>query len=124
MPQKYPEIYLVSACLVGLCTRYDSRLKPDEECIRKLSGRHWVPVCPEQLGGLPTPRAPADLVGGDGNDVLAGRARVVTRDGVDVTSHFIGGARQCLGTRFLSPFRLSGLRLQHQRARAADVLVQ
>ena len=65
-------------------------------CLRDLSGRPWIPVCPEQLGGLATPRAAADLTGGDGNDVLAGRASVITRDGIDVTRHFILGARQCL----------------------------
>jgi len=62
----------------------------------KLEGRNWIPVCPEQLGGLPTPRTPADLVGGDGHDVLAGRAAVIDRQGRDVTQQFISGARQCL----------------------------
>jgi uncharacterized protein YbbK (DUF523 family) len=53
-------------------------------------------VCPEQLGGLPTPRAAADLVGGDGYDVLAGCARVICRSGDDVTENFILGAKQVL----------------------------
>ena len=61
-----------------------------------LAGKHWTPVCPEQLGGLPTPRTPADLVGGDGHDVLAGRASVINREGPDVTPYFIQGAQQCL----------------------------
>lgn len=61
-----------------------------------LTGYRWIPVCPEQLGGLPTPRTAADLVGGDGHDVLAGRASVIDSQGRDVTAPFILGARQCL----------------------------
>ena len=90
------EIVLVSACLAGLCTRYDGKLRPSPACLEALAGRHWLPVCPEQLGGLPTPRPAADLTGGDGYDVLAGRARVVTEGGQDVTRNFLQGARQCL----------------------------
>jgi uncharacterized protein YbbK (DUF523 family) len=90
------EIVLVSACLAGLCTRYDGRLRPSPACLEALAGTHWLPVCPEQLGGLPTPRPAADLTFGDGYDVLAGRSRVVTEGGQDVTRNFLQGARQCL----------------------------
>lgn len=89
-------LYLVSACLVGLCTRYDGETKPDRRCLDLLRDASWVPVCPEQLGGLPTPRSPADIVGGDGSDVLLGRARVLTVDGSDVSAAFINGAFQVL----------------------------
>lgn len=92
----HPEICLVSACLAGLCTRYDGRLRYSADCMRSLAGRPWIPVCPEQLGGLATPRTAADLTGGDGRDVLAGKASVITRDGHDVTRQFILGAQQCL----------------------------
>lgn len=61
-----------------------------------LEGGICIPVCPEQLGGLPTPRTAADLAGGDGYEVLAGRARVLTRNGLDVTENYILGARQVL----------------------------
>lgn len=91
-----PEKHLVSACLMGLCTRYDGRCNPNKSCINFLAGHHWIPVCPEQLGGLATPRTPADLVGGDGHDVLAGRAAVIDANGLDVSSQFIRGARQAL----------------------------
>jgi uncharacterized protein YbbK (DUF523 family) len=90
------EIVLVSACLAGLCTRYDGKIRPSPACLQALAGRHWLPVCPEQLGGLPTPRPAADLTGGDGYAVLAGGARVVTAGGQDVTRNFLQGARQCL----------------------------
>jgi uncharacterized protein YbbK (DUF523 family) len=89
-------LFLVSACLVGLCTRYDGKKKPSPDCLRFLEGSTWIPVCPEQLGGLPTPRQAADIIGGDGRDVLQGRARVCTKNGEDVTASFIKGARQVL----------------------------
>jgi uncharacterized protein YbbK (DUF523 family) len=59
------------------------------------SGRALL-VCPEVDGGLPTPRPPAEIVGGDGRDVLAGTARVVTVDGTDVTEAYLAGAHGAL----------------------------
>ena len=90
------KIYLLSACLIGLKTRYDGKIITSDACRRVVEGGICIPVCPEQLGGLPTPRTAADLAGGDGNDVLAGRARVITRAGEDVTGNFIRGAREVL----------------------------
>lgn len=55
-----------------------------------------VLVCPEEDGGLGTPRPAAEIVGGDGHDVLAGRARVVTRAGRDVTDAYVRGAELAL----------------------------
>ncbi|MEW6358455.1 MAG: DUF523 domain-containing protein [Planctomycetota bacterium] len=88
---------IVSACLLGVECRYDGESKLDEDLIARLAGEGIVPVCPEQLGGLPTPRPPAQIVGGGGEDVLDGRARVVNRDGADVTANYIRGAEQVLG---------------------------
>ena len=87
---------LVSACLVGLCTRYDGKTKADSECLTEITNTICIPVCPEQLGGLPTPREAADIVGGDGRDVLAGTAKVLTKSGIDLTAEFIRGAEQVL----------------------------
>ena len=89
-------ICLVSACLVGLKTRYDCQVKANKECLHTLKGSLWIPVCPEQLGGWSTPREPADIIDGDGFDVLEGRARVIARDGKDVTENFLSGARQVI----------------------------
>ena len=89
-------LYLVSACLAGLCTRYDGSVKANEACLQLLQDATWIPVCPEQLGGLSTPREPADIVGGNGEDVLLGNARVVTEGGTDVTRAYVNGAFQVL----------------------------
>lgn len=89
-------VYLVSACLVGLCTRYDGRTKENLECCNTLKNAICIPVCPEQLGGLPTPREAADIAGGNGADVLVGKARVLSRSGIDLSENFIRGAKQIL----------------------------
>jgi uncharacterized protein YbbK (DUF523 family) len=90
------KIYLVSSCLLGLKTRYDGKVIISARCRDAVKGGICIPVCPEQLGGLPTPRVAADLVGGDGHDVLGGRASLITRSGADVTEKFILGATQVL----------------------------
>ena len=56
---------LVSACLLGVACRYDGASKGlPEDVLRALMARHvLVPACPEQLGGLPTPRAPSERQG-------------------------------------------------------------
>lgn len=87
---------LVSACLVGLATRYDGQTKLNTLCLQALEGRQWVPVCPEQLGGLPTPREPASLGDKDGAAVLEGSHKVCTAAGNDVSAPFIRGAHAVL----------------------------
>lgn len=87
---------LVSACLLGLRTRVDGGAR-GSKAVAALGGtRTLVPMCPEQLGGLPTPRSPAEIQGGTGEDVLDGRVGVKTERGVDVTEAFLRGARQTL----------------------------
>jgi uncharacterized protein YbbK (DUF523 family) len=81
---------------MGLKTRYDGQVFTSRPCNIVIDDGIWLPVCPEQLGGLSTPREAADLVGGDGADVLKGKARVITRSGEDVTESFCLGARQVL----------------------------
>lgn len=85
---------LISSCLLGLCTRYDGKVKEQSLDLSKFKDFRFIPVCPEQLGGLPTPRPPADIVGGDGDDVLQGQANVLSKEGEDFTKQFIHGARQ------------------------------
>ncbi len=89
-------VAIVSACMLGVHCRYDASTNPSNELLEKLSGSRVVPVCPEQLGGLTTQRPAAHLEGGSGEDVLDGRARVVTDAGVDVTEQYLNGAREAL----------------------------
>ncbi|MFF2650325.1 DUF523 domain-containing protein [Streptomyces sp. NPDC058045] len=87
---------LVSACLRGVPCRYDGRDKAVPELAEAIGDRRALPFCPEVAGGLATPRRPAEIVGGDGHDVLDGTARVVTDTGEDVTAEFVEGARRAL----------------------------
>ncbi len=90
------EIILVSACLAGLRTRFDATATPHERVIELLRKGMAVPLCPEQLGGLPTPRQKAEIVSGSGEGVLSGRCRVITVEGEDVTDSFLRGAEEVL----------------------------
>nr|WP_206699308.1 DUF523 domain-containing protein [Brevibacillus agri] len=87
---------MISACLIGCECRYDQKSCLDKELEQLLRDGKVIPVCPEQLGGLPTPRPPAEIVGGDGNDVLDGRAKIIDQTGCDVTAEFVAGAYQAL----------------------------
>ncbi|MBD5559526.1 MAG: DUF523 domain-containing protein [Clostridia bacterium] len=88
-----PPQVLVSACLAGCPCRFDGATRPDPELEALAAAGIAAAACPECLGGLPIPRPPAEIVGGSGEDVLDGRARVMTRDGRDVTEAFLEGAR-------------------------------
>jgi len=98
MPPKPGELdpVLVSACLLGVGCRFDAGHKHCPGLRRRLEGVCVIPVCPEQLGGLPTPRPRSEFQGGVGLDVLAGRTRIVNAEGCDVTDHFLRGARETL----------------------------
>ncbi len=89
---------LVSSCLLGVCCRYDGSGALDRQLIGRLQrdGSPIIPVCPEQLGGLPTPRPPAEIEHGDGHTVLAGEARLIDAHGADVTEAYVRGAREAL----------------------------
>ncbi|KOS58126.1 DUF523 domain-containing protein [Rhodococcus rhodochrous] len=88
---------LVSACLAGVPCRYNAEARPDEDVVADVAAGRAIAVCAEVLGGLPTPRPPAEIVGGDGQDVLAGRARVVSDTGADLTDPFVRGAEIVAG---------------------------
>ncbi len=87
---------IVSACLAGLNTRYDGGNQADKRVIALLKAGMAIPVCPEQLGGLPTPRPKAEIQDGDGRDVLSKNTVVLAEDGADLTEQFIRGASEAL----------------------------
>ena len=80
---------LISACLIGVSCRYDGKTKPlDEKILNRLKEKHHlIPICPEIMGGLPTPRIPAEIAEG---------RRVLRRDGADITAEYEKGAYEAL----------------------------
>lgn len=89
-------VIVASACLTGVRCRYDGGHRLDDKVVAISEKEKLIPLCPEQLGGLPIPRPPAEIVGGDGDDVLDGRARVVDEKGKDITEEFLKGSRESL----------------------------
>ena len=87
---------MVSGCLLGIRWRYDGTQSASHGITDFASSGNIIPFCPEQLGGLPTPRHPAKIVGGDGRDVLSGEATVINSLGEDVTLAYKEGAEQAL----------------------------
>ena len=77
---------LVSACLLGLNCRYDGTGTLNQILKENIGDFNFIPVCPEQLGGMSTPREPSEIVGD----------RLVSRLGKDVTHHFVRGAKESL----------------------------
>jgi uncharacterized protein YbbK (DUF523 family) len=100
---------LVSACLLGERVRYHGG---DASCSNEILDR-WkgegrlVSVCPEVAGGLPVPRPPAEIAGGDGHAVLTGEGCVGDGTGADVTEAFLRGARATLDAAIAGGARLA-----------------
>lgn len=104
---------LVSACLLGQPVRYDGGgQRSDSAVLQRWLDEGWVlPLCPELAGGLPVPRAPAEIgAGAGGGEVLAGRARVVDASGQDLTAAFVAGAEQALRAARQHGIRLAVLK--------------
>ncbi|USG66863.1 DUF523 domain-containing protein [Brevibacillus ruminantium] len=87
---------LVSACLAGLDVRYDGNNCLNQRIQQLVGEGKAVSVCPEVLGGFSTPREPAEISGGTGEDVLDGKAKVIDKSGQDVTELYLQGAKLTL----------------------------
>lgn len=83
---------LVSSCLAGLEVRYNGTHCLNNKIRLMIDQKKALTVCPELLGGFSTPREPAEIIGGDGDDVLDGKAKVIEKSGRDVTDLYIMGA--------------------------------
>lgn len=78
--------YVISACLCGVCCRYDGKTKCDPEIKKLYDEGRAILICPEVMGGMPTPRKPSEIQGD----------RVVSCDGDDNTEYFRLGAEKTL----------------------------
>ncbi|MEE6449372.1 DUF523 domain-containing protein [Gottfriedia acidiceleris] len=83
---------LVSSCLAGLEVRYNGTHCLNNKISKLVEENKAITICPELLGGFSTPREPAEIIGGNGEDVLDGKAKVVDKSGKDVTLLYIRGA--------------------------------
>lgn len=80
------EKILVSACLLGINCKYDGKNNKNEKVLEYLKDKEIIPICPEQLGGLKTPRTPSEIVGD----------KVLTKEKEDVTKEYKKGAEETL----------------------------
>lgn len=87
---------IVSSCLAGLACRYNATHSLQDKIRELVEEGQAMMLCPELLGGFSTPREPAEIIGGTGEDVLAGKASVIEKSGNDVTAMYISGAYQTL----------------------------
>jgi uncharacterized protein YbbK (DUF523 family) len=90
------KVIIVSACLCGVNCRYDGASNYSEKIAKLVKEGKAVPVCPEQMGGLTTPRDPVEIKGGTAGEVLDGTARVMSKGGKDATAEFLKGAEETL----------------------------
>jgi uncharacterized protein YbbK (DUF523 family) len=101
---------IASACLLGLKCRWDGQSSPEEKLLLYLP--NIIPVCPEQMGGLTTPREAAQIIDGNGVDVLIGKAKVINARNKDVTREFIRGAWEVL--KIVRLYKISSIILKER----------
>ncbi len=108
------EKILVSACLLGQAVRYDGGAHGPFAVLAQWQAQGRVlPLCPEVAGGLPTPRPPAEIIGGQGGQVLDGWVQVRSIEDVDVSAAFIAGAQSAV-----TLVRQHGIRIAVLKARS------
>jgi uncharacterized protein YbbK (DUF523 family) len=91
-----PEKILVSSCLIGKKCSYDGEARTNDQVIELCARQNCIDVCPEIEGDLGCPRERHEIDGGDGADVLEGKARVISLSGSDHTANFLKGAETTL----------------------------
>lgn len=87
---------IVSACLVGVDCKYSGENNYNDKVKEFLKDKQYIIICPEQLGGLTTPRKPSEIDKIGGKEVLKGKSKVINCDNEDVTENFIKGAKESL----------------------------
>lgn len=115
---------LVSACLLGVQCRYDGGHCLADVAHELQEKYDLIPVCPEQMGGLATPRPAAQIENGDGNDVLDGSAKVVViESGKDITAEFIRGAEGTLSLAKFYDLKLAFLKSRSPSCGCGSIVV-
>jgi uncharacterized protein YbbK (DUF523 family) len=87
---------LVSACLIGINCKYNGYNNKNEKVIQYLKDKQFIIACPEQLGGMSTPREPSEIIELDTKDVIKGQTSVINNKMLDVTNKFKEGAKETL----------------------------
>lgn len=113
---------LISACLAGLCCRFDGSQRLRKSLLESIKGGLMIPICPEQLGGLSTPRGRAEIISGNGFDVLRGRAKVVNSAGLDITLQFLKGAKETLKIARLNKIQIAYLKEKSPSCGTAKII--
>jgi len=104
------ETILVSACLLGVNCNYKGGNRLNQRVLDFIKDKNFIPVCPEIYGGFATPRPDAEIVGGQGQKVLQGQAKVIEPAGTDVSDKFIAGAKEVLKLAQLAGVNLAILK--------------
>ena len=112
---------VVSACLAGIACTHEAQPKTREWAIKLVAEGRAVLVCPEVAGGLPIPRPAAEISGGDGADVIEGRARVLDENGRDVTDNYLAGARKASDAAKVAGARLAILKARSPSCGCAQI---
>lgn len=89
-------MYLISACLCGVNCKYNGKNNLNEKCLKLLREGKAVLVCPEQMGGLTTPRIPSELIGSSKDIIEYSKGKILDKEGNDVSVQFIKGAEEAL----------------------------
>ena len=87
---------LVSACLLGINCKYNGDNNKNEQVEKYLKDKKFILVCPEQLGGMSTPRNPSEIINLDEDNVIEGNTIVINNKNLDVTEEFKKGALETL----------------------------
>lgn len=87
---------VISGCLCGIKCKYNGEDNGNKNIIEMARKYGFIPICPEQLGGLSTPREPSEIVVGNAKDVLRGNGKILNIKGQDVTEQFVKGAMESL----------------------------
>lgn len=89
-------MYLISACLCGINCKYNGLNNLNDKCLELLRKGEALLVCPEQLGGLNTPRIPSEILGNAKDIIELNKGKVINKEVKDVTKEFLKGAKETL----------------------------